>query len=63
MSDDSDWMVDRRGWYAERERRDEACASATGDAPDSAFDAMGYEAAYPSPLPAPPPDRDHKDQA
>ena len=59
MSDDSDWMVDRRGWYAERE----AYTPPTGDAPDSAFDAMGYEAAYPSPLPAPPPDRDHKEQA
>jgi hypothetical protein len=57
---DSDWMVDRRGWYSERER-----ASGTGAAAadDGADDAMGYEAAYPSPLPAPLPDRgDAKEQ-
>ncbi len=52
---DADWMVDRRGWYTERE------GAKTGDAVtvagESVDDAMGYEAAYPSPLPAPLPDR------
>lgn len=63
MSSDSDWLVDRRGWYTERERaRGTGKTRPADDARDSAFDAMGYEAAYPSPLPAPASDRDSKEQ-
>ena len=52
MSGDSDWMVDRRGWYAERERVAKAPGTQPrSDAGDSSFDAIGYEAAYPSPMP------------
>jgi hypothetical protein len=61
MSGESDWMVDRRGWYAERERATATDGSAPSDAGDSAFDELGYEAAYPSPLPAPASDRGHKE--
>lgn len=50
MASDSDWMVDRRGWYAERMAAKPESPSSS-DAADSAFDAMGYEAAYPPPLP------------
>jgi len=59
MSSDSDWLVDRRGWYTERERT--STSKPVDDTHDSAFDMWGYEAAYPSPLPAPASDRDHKE--
>jgi hypothetical protein len=60
MAGDSDWLVDRRGWHAERERAP-ALGNSPDDTRDSAFDAVGYEAAYPSPLPAPASDRDSRE--
>jgi hypothetical protein len=63
MSSDSDWMVDRRGWYTQQGRTQTSdVPKPADDGHDSAFDTWGYEAAYPSPLPAPASDRDPKER-